>query len=550
MSVFNLFKITGLIILLVSSAAFSQPKQPQELSYHIKHLGSNKSGCLDISVKFKSNNDGDSLVKLPGLVGNAAFHAPKGNISYSMLDNRELLLRAEPNIDLEARYQACVDNKLRDNTYPIIDSDFFHFISEALLIFPGGDIEEKITAKFYFEDFPSDYVLLTNHCLNKREYEVFDTIRSLSRSILAGGKFEVETKYIDNKPIHIAMHGKWSMFENADLKSQLYKIMNAQKAFLNDYNFPHFALIIFDNTAPKENGAVSGLLFENVLTMLVMDGKKENKPLLYGLFSHELFHAWIGNKIRIPEPQGDLQWFFEGVNDFYGWQLALDAGIISKEHYLKYYNRVITEYELSPYKTDSNKLLSKGFNLKNHSARLPMFRTHIIFMEILNKLKSQGKDRAPIDKALYDIVENYSGKNIPLSNDILNAIFKKYLGDEIWNEASKAIFEGEQISLSSKVLSDKVILKNVSMSVPDFGLNLNSLAKEKRIVSLAKDSNAFLAGLKEDDKVLEGQFDMTSATSPVYMKIERLGEQKVIHFSPKISQKRLPQYVMNKSFPR
>lgn len=125
--------------------------------------------------------------------------------------------------------------------------------------------------------------------------------------------------------------------------------------------------------------------------MLVVDREKKNKPLLLGGLSHELFHVWIGNKVQIPEPQDDLQSFFEGLNDFYGWQLALECGVISEKDYLTYYNRILKDYFVSPYRDDSNESIAKGFLVRSLASRLALNRSHIDFMEALERLKSQNK---------------------------------------------------------------------------------------------------------------------------------------------------------------
>lgn len=411
-----------------------------------------------------------------------------------------------------------------------------------MLILPVIDLEKVVETKIHFEDFPEDYSIVTNHHINKREYTVVGTIRNLSRSIMSGGKFDIETKYIKDKPVHIALNGKWSMFNNSELKKNLYKIIDEQRTFLNDNDFPHFALIIYDGGASKNIAGVSGSFFENVLTMLVIDSEQKNKPLLYGLFSHELFHAWIGNKVRIPEPQGDLQWFFEGVNDFYAWQLAFDAGLLSNKQYIKYYNRVIKEYSLSPYKTESNEVLSKDFNLRNPAGRLAMLRGHIVFMEIFNKLKSQKKGREPLDMALREIIEKYSHNNSYITRDNLDQIFRNHLGDQIWSDALKILYDGEPVSFSPTLFSNNILLKNIAIAAPDFGFNVKLLVKEKRIASLAKNSNASLAGLKENDKVLDCGFDITSASTPIQVGIEESGKRKTIQFMPQKTKKIIPQY--------
>ena len=526
-------------VLFFSSIAFAQSQPLHEFTYNIKYLGKAFPNCFDIRVGIKGNNEGKYLLRVSPYFDGITF---KENVSYTPSENRQYLIHSESMTDLNATYKVCMSNPSRNNLHPIIEKNFFHFMAESLLILPSAPIDELIKIKIKFEGFPQEYAFVTNHHVNKSEYEVTDTLRNISRSIMAGGRFRIETMYVNDKPIHIVLYGKWSVFKNDEMKNNLLKIIGKQREFLKDDNFPYFVMIIYDNDLPKP-AMLSGQLYENVLSMLVMDGEEKSKPILYGSFSHELFHAWIGNKIKLREPQGDLQWFFEGVNDFYGWQLALEAGQLSEKQYIKYFNEVIRDYSLSPYKTDSNNVLFRDFKLSNPAARLAMSRGHIVFMEIFNKLKNQQRGREPIDAALREIVDKYSDTKNTVTRESLDHIFRKHVGDQIWNEALRVLYNGEAVSFSQKPFSNRITLSNLAVTAPDFGFNVKSLVKDKRIVSLKKNSNAALAGLKENDKVLEYGFNLASATSPAQIVIEESGQQKLIEFMPQETEKVIPQYI-------
>lgn len=88
-------------ILLFSSISFAQSDQLQELEYKIKYLGGDHPNCLDITAGIKGNKTGKTLLKFPEYVGNVAFSAKKGNVSYTPADNRKFLIQSEPNSDLK-----------------------------------------------------------------------------------------------------------------------------------------------------------------------------------------------------------------------------------------------------------------------------------------------------------------------------------------------------------------------------------------------------------------------------------------------------------------
>lgn len=527
------FLIIGII--LHSSIGYTKTNQPHELIYKVNYLGGTQSNCFDISVGLKGNPDGKIRIKFPEYVNNFALSTKKGNISYSLLENKVILASLEPNVDMEASYQTCVSNPVRDNELPIIESNFFHFAAEKLFAVPDADLEKIYKIKIQFNNFPKDFSIVTNQNVNKREYELESSVEQLSRSIMAGGNVAIQTIFVNERPIHLLLNGKWTMFNVNELTAFLHKIISLQRNILADNDFPHFVLIFYDNKLPEGEGGVLGSLYGNVLSMAITDDKPKNKPIVFGLISHELFHAWLGNKIRITKPQGDKQWFFEGVNDFYGWQLALETGMISTQDYLGYYNKLLKEYMTSPFKESNNQELTQAFKLRNPAGRLAMLRGHILFMEILNKLNQKGQSRAPIDSALREILENASDAN-------LSTIFRKHLGKDIWDETSEMIQSGKAISFSSTLFSNKTSLQSQNIEISDLGFNLKSLVKEGRIKSLVKSSQASKAGLKENTKVIDYGLDLANPKSKVYITFEDKDHPKTISFKPDQIQKTIPMY--------
>ncbi|MCS5711649.1 M61 family metallopeptidase [Candidatus Berkiella aquae] len=522
-------------IILHSPIGYTKTSQIHDLIYKINYLGGAQSNCLDISAGIRGNQNETIKIKFPEYVNNFSLKANEGNISYTLLENRTILVSLKPNVDMEANYQICVDNPIRDNERPIIEEEFFHFAAEKLLAVPDVDLETVYKIKIQLNNFPKNFSIATNHNINKREYEIETSVEQLSRSIIAGGNIDIRTIFIKEKPVHILMNGKWAMFDVNELIDYLHKIISLQRDVLEDHHFPHFVLIFYDNKLPEGESGVVGSLYENVLSMVITDGKPKNKPILFGLISHELFHAWLGNKIRISRPQGDKQWFFEGVNDFYGWQLALETGMISKQDYLEYYNKLLKEYMTSPFRESNNQEIAAAFKLRNPAGRLVMFRGHILFMEMLNKLDHRGQFRKPIDTALQEILENASDVN-------LDAIFRKHVGKDIWDETAAMIQSGKIISLSPTLFSNEVKLKNQTIEIPDVGFNLKSLVKEKRIRSLVKNSPASKAGLKENVKIIDYGLDLANPQSNVYITLEDKGNAKTVSFKPETAKRIIPQY--------
>lgn len=80
------------------------------------------------------------------------------------------------------------------------------------------------------------------------------------------------------------------------------------------------------------------------------------------------------------------------------------------------------------------------------------------------------------------------------------------------------------------------------LPVPDFGFDLRTSLMKNRITSLAKNSNAALAGLHENDEIFAGSFDITSVDRPAIVGVNKSGQGKYIEFISERHEKEILQY--------
>lgn len=533
-----------LFFLIFSFNVFSNGAKSLEYSYQIKYLGEPNASCLDVSVHIPGNAEGRVKFHLPKYMTSLSMEIARGKISYTIPEPNIYEIKLEPNLDLKVKYRACMNNHIRNISHPIIEKDFIYFNSGALLAFPVEDLYHKMKANFSLINFPTEFTLLNNNGLNINAYEIEDTIKNIVLHVIAAGNFHVKTLNINKRPVTILVKDTWHKYFTYDeLESYLKLIIKKQRDFFKDNNFPFFALVLFKTFEEKSTVAISGRFHGNVLGMSISDSDPKYKPVFYGTLSHELLHAWFGSKIDFPRVEAEFQWFFEGLNDFYGWQLALETDEVSNQIFHKYHNILLREYVLSPFKENSNEDLVKYYSFKNPADQLLLARGHIVYLEILNELYAQGKSRKYIDKAMREIFHKYGNrKKDPTMND-LTSIFRKHIGAEIWDKYFKSIQDGHKVSFSLKPFYDNVILQDELCEVANYGFDLDKTLRSKQIFSLQKGSAAELAGLKENDKIDSYNISMMSPNSPAYFIIQDAHEKKLIQFNPKIEKVNIPQYV-------
>ena len=133
-------------------------------------------------------------------IRNVSFEAMKGGINYEMIDDRSFWLKTDPDVDVKSNYKACSLNVAKDNSYPIISKDFFSFCIDELLVRPD-DNAALMNAAIEFQEFPENYNFISNYSIGNQKEEIKDTSYVISRSVLSGGKLDVETFKINNNRI-------------------------------------------------------------------------------------------------------------------------------------------------------------------------------------------------------------------------------------------------------------------------------------------------------------------------------------------------------------
>jgi predicted metalloprotease with PDZ domain len=168
--------------------------------------------------------------------------------------------------------------------------------------------------------------------LNDPESAVF----LLSRSI------HEKQQRVSSIDVSVILSGAWPVSESEVLKSTtriLKEYLRVTKFTLRDDAFlflvPYAGSAGPDNwTSETRGNAVVLLLGKNSTAKRVL-------ARLEVVLSHELFHLWVPNSLKLP---GAYDWFFEGFTIYQALRTDLRLGFISFEGYLETLARVMDSY--------------------------------------------------------------------------------------------------------------------------------------------------------------------------------------------------------------
>lgn len=539
MSRLFLIQFMAVISIFLPQAVSAKATPLYDLNYFLSYSEINQK-CLSIKSEIKGNPEGTLFLKLPKNITQLHFRG-KPHLKVIPTDKEDICeVRHEPNDVISVNYQYCINNNARNIDFPIIENDFFHFLVGQVFVTPYSDNEKCLKEIRVNTALPDGFRLASSYTIDQTELNLAQSIKDFSNIVIIGSKNKIETFNIKNQPIYLVTKGDWSFFKNNDLIKYLEKIITVQRQFWNDYDFPHYIVALVQQQVPDHEKYIIRTHKTNVLTMSIPDGPIEKLPkVLWGL-SHELFHAWLGLKIKIPEPQGQLQWFFEGVNDYYSLRLAFDCGLITINDYVDFYNSIIKSYSVSPFKNNTNTENAAYYSLRGPHNQLSQMKGHLVFKEFSSKIQNKSN---PFDTAMANIFDEFvKKKNYPVTEEKLETIFVKHIGKESWAELKTYLISGKSLDISPNLFKENAQLITEDIETPAFGFDVHSLVKSKKITALDSHSRAYQAGLRNDHLVLNYFLDFDDATAPAVILVEDHSKQKLIKFIPEKTVQTIPKY--------
>lgn len=157
-----------------------------------------------------------------------------------------------------------------------------------------------------------------------------------------GRSLKKTTGDVSGMPVRTVIGGTWSFKEKA-VQSAAERIV--KKYFeLTGVRLPNGALIMIAPLPVKVGSTKWRAETRGSTVILLIDpnaGFKSWTGQLSVIFTHELFHLWVPNFLKL---EGDYDWFFEGFTLYTALQTALQLKLISFQEYLATLARVYDSY--------------------------------------------------------------------------------------------------------------------------------------------------------------------------------------------------------------
>jgi predicted metalloprotease with PDZ domain len=164
------------------------------------------------------------------------------------------------------------------------------------------------------------------------------------------GEYRVLERTVRNCRLRVAIRGKYR-FLDQDLLDTVSQLAAVQMDIFGGALRKEYVFLVNPHPLSGDPQTVRyfGLHYEGSMILLIDSNtdrdRLQKEPAQ--LCAHEFYHNWCGELIR--QNGYDMNWFVEGVTEFYAYQTRLEAGIMSFPEYARVLNeRYHQEYELSP----------------------------------------------------------------------------------------------------------------------------------------------------------------------------------------------------------
>lgn len=538
-----IFFLTALGFLLFSNV-FAEPRQMQ---YEISESTSivQQRQCLHVDLVTRLDGAGKGDFYVPHMVTNFVYIFSKEGKKHYAENSRIFSVIDKPFGPVQFSYDVCANTPSRDLRATIIEKEYIFLDFLNIFLLPTNNINwyEKWNIEVSFEKLPEYFNFYSNYAINQKKIKTIDILPNFVTAAAWATKNKPVSFFINDKKIDFLYIGNDEK-KSIKLQTITQKLITEQRKFWQDDDFEKYTSVFLDNKLhriPTDQGGVRGRSFWQLSSCIVDDIKKKKAEIVQTI-SHELFHAWLGGKIRFSAPPHDLIWFSEGFTDYYAQKLARQAGLISDQEFNTIFNEKLTAYIQLPIKdAKMNEILSPLANDGLYYG-VNLLRGYFIAARLDQLRDEKGQPVMPfVFKEIMNTYQHQSGQNLLISKKIVDSVFRKYFSAEECQLINNIVIDGKIIDFSREfTLGKKVKLKK--MKLPEQGFDMRMLISKKMIANIDPNSPAYRAGLRNEMKVFDYTITFLTPDTESEIKVmTKEGELQVIKYKPESKSVEVPQ---------
>ena len=226
-----------------------------------------------------------------------------------------------------------------------IDGHGARLVGSDIFAFPVFGAPQNIQVSY---EMPSSWVLI-NPFQTGANTASYPDVKSLYHSAVGLGEYRVLQRTVRDCRLRVAIRGKYR-FLDQDLLDTVSQLAAVQMDIFGGALRKEYVFLVNPHPLSGDPQTLRyfGLHYEGSMILLIDSNtdrdRLQKEPAQ--LCAHEFYHNWCGELIR--QNRYDMNWFIEGVTEFYAYQTRLEAGIMRFPEYARVLNeRYHEEYETS-----------------------------------------------------------------------------------------------------------------------------------------------------------------------------------------------------------
>jgi predicted metalloprotease with PDZ domain len=227
-----------------------------------------------------------------------------------------------------------------------IDPDGARLVGSDIFLFPVFGDPVNLDVEY---ELPEGWALIHPFQVSET-HAVVPRVKSLYHSVVGLGPYRVLEREARGCRLRLAMRGDFQ-FADQDLLDTIGQLASVQMDVFGGALRDQYVFLV--NPHPDSGDPHTlhyfGLHYEASMVLLIDSNtdktRLQREPAQ--LCAHEFYHNWCGELIR--QNRYDMNWFIEGVTEFYAYQSRLESDLLSFPEYAKTLNeRFHLEYLASP----------------------------------------------------------------------------------------------------------------------------------------------------------------------------------------------------------
>jgi predicted metalloprotease with PDZ domain len=551
---------------IVSLCQCTFPASPSAnlLKYEFEPLLTKDKMALRVTLEFDGGPKGSVNLELPSEWAGQQ-HAEKSITELNSLSPDTTLrdttspsekeLRFPPNTLVRLSYILVKDwdgplngrTRFRANLSP----DYFHIVGVTSLVHPKIDRDRVVDVQFDWKKLPPAWSLATSFGTDDRCQSFHGMWEKALNSLFVGGDYRVYHTTISGNPLDFAVRGRWS-FTDDDWVTQVRKIMEFERAFWHDNDFPYFLVTL--TPLDQDHGSTGGTALTNAF-MMHLSRLDPITPRILGMIAHETFHGWNPYKIGyVPGSDYPISWFFEGFTAYYQHVMLFRAGLISFPEYVAAVNQQLRDYEVN----EGTEVSLQQF-IQRHSAdrsvldKLDNRRGAVLAMWLDATIRKESDHRASLDSLMFDLFaqntayeRRHYSQPMKLDNERVFRAASRYLHRASKKEFRTYVEEGGSIPVPEAALG-LCVKSHIEASWKfDLGFDrMSTTSDDNKVLGVEPGSGAFRAGLRDGQELTGWSFDLGDPSEQVRLTINAEDGKRTLTYYPRGSEVSLQQFSLD-----